>query len=228
MQTKYTCTTVYRAPPRRQHCPPGCASTYGNTGSPHRDPALPASSDLKNPTFFGERDQNAAAIGGIHRRRRRGAESILPGLDGAPKTTRSIWPALRIYQGIAKRSTPKITLRPGWIIPRLTEFQLDIANRYGTDGNGRAGTAGAVQHHTHKLQTSDRRTACDESKIRKGYHSDGGDITSSIPGSTFTPWPPAFNLARTAISGQALTARSPLAGHRRKQMVLREGRSRLH
>jgi predicted amidohydrolase YtcJ len=204
-ENTYTMHNPFLALNREGRLPARLRLDFLHQDPPNANPPLPTLSDrLKNSfPFFGDEWLKTGGIG----------EFTGGGVDGLRAIAKAGWRgedhALNlagVTQLIANREivnaeTPITQLR--WIISHIPEFPLELANRANAMGIGVLVGWGPLRSGTnlgppYKMLMSH--------PIKKGYHSDGGDITVINPWLNFYTMITGKNLAGQPILGdQAIT-----------------------
>lgn len=213
-ENTYTMHEPFLALHRDGNMPARLRIEFLHQDSPTANPALPTLSQrLKNSfPFFGDEWIKTGGIG----------EFTGGGIEGLRAIARARWRAedhalnlAGVTKLIMDRETvnaeiPLSGLR--WIISHVPEFPLDLANRMDAMGMGVLVGWGPLRAPTptsSNLGPPYRMLM--NHKIRKGYHSDGGDITLINPWLVFSTMTTGLNLAGQQILGdQALTRQEAL------------------
>jgi predicted amidohydrolase YtcJ len=213
-ENTYTMHDPFLALHRDGNMPARLRIDFLHQDSPTANPPLPTLSQrLKNSfPFFGDEWIKTGGIG----------EFTGGGVDGLRAIAKAGWRAedhalnlAGVTNLIKDRETvnaeiPLSGLR--WIISHVPEFPLDLANRMDAMGMGVLVGWGALRMPTptnSSLGPPYRMLM--NHKIKKGYHSDGGDITVINPWLNFSTITTGLNLAGQQILGdQALTRQEVL------------------
>jgi predicted amidohydrolase YtcJ len=213
-ENTYTMHEPFLALHRDGNMPARLRIEFLHQDSPTANPPLPTLSQrLKNSfPFFGDDWIKTGGIG----------EFTGGGIEGLRAIARAGWRAedhalnlAGVTKLIEDRETvnaeiPLSGLR--WIISHVPEFPLDLANRMDAMGMGVLVGWGPLRTRTptnSNLGPPYRMLM--NHRIKKGYHSDGGDITVINPWLTFSAMTTGLNLAGQQILGdQALTRQEAL------------------
>jgi predicted amidohydrolase YtcJ len=213
-ENTYTMHDPFLALHRDGNMPARLRIEFLHQDSPTANPPLPTLSQrLKNSfPFFGDEWIKTGGIG----------EFTGGGIEGLRAIARAGWRAedhalnlAGVTNLIKDRETvnaeiPLSSLR--WIISHVPEFPVDLANRMDAMGMGVLVGWGPLRTPTptnSNLGPPYRMLM--NHKIKKGYHSDGGDITVINPWLNFSAMTTGLNLAEQQILGdQALTRQEAL------------------
>jgi len=213
-ENTYTMHDPFLALNRDGRMPARLRIDFLHQDSPNANPPLPTLSQrLKNSfPFFGNEWVKTGGIG----------EFTGGGVEGLRAIARAGWRAedhALNLDGVTKLIQDRETVNAEiplsglrWIISHVPEFPLDLANRMDAMGMGVLVGWGALRTPTptnSSLGPPYRMLM--NHKIRKGYHSDGGDITVINPWLNFSTMSTGLNLAGQQILGdQALTRQEVL------------------
>jgi predicted amidohydrolase YtcJ len=213
-ENTYTMHDPFLALHRDGNMPARLRIEFLHQDSPTANPPLPTLSQrLKNSfPFFGDEWVKTGGIG----------EFTGGGVEGLRAIAKAGWQAedhalnlAGVTKLIQDRETvnaeiPLSGLR--WIISHVPEFPLDLANRMDAMGMGVLVGWGALRTPTPTSSSlGPPYRMLMSHKIRKGYHSDGGDITVINPWLNFSTMSTGRNLLGQQILGdQALTRQEVL------------------
>ena len=213
-ENTYTMHDPFLALNRDDNMPARLRIEFLHQDSVTANPPLPTLSQrLKNSfPFFGDEWVKTGGIG----------EFTGGGVEGLRAIARAGWQAedhalnlAGVTKLIQDRETvnaeiPLSGLR--WIISHVPEFPLDLANRMDAMGMGVLVGWGALRTPTPTSSSlGPPYRMLMNHKIRKGYHSDGGDITVINPWLNFSTMSTGLNLVGQQILGdQALTRQEVL------------------
>ena len=213
-ENTYTMHDPFLALHRDGNMPARLRIEFLHQDSPTANPPLPTLSQrLKNSfPFFGDEWVKTGGIG----------EFTGGGVEGLRAIAKAGWQAedhalnlAGVTKLIQDRETvnaeiPLSGLR--WIISHVPEFPLDLANRMDAMGMGVLVGWGALRTPTPTSSSlGPPYRMLMNHKIRKGYHSDGGDITVINPWLNFSTMSTGRNLLGQQILGdQALTRQDVL------------------